>query len=116
MANKTTTIKNAKYMTYKGVTLYHTYKDDDFDNGPRTYTFTTDPYGSEQDEAIDVRKMGTKSCHRLETDRPPFRTLHMKGKELEANRKAWNTWLNTTEPALIRQIMREAIEDQTYLE
>lgn len=44
------------YVDYDGVKVYRTYKNDDKENGPRTYWFVTDPYHNE-DEAFDVRDL-----------------------------------------------------------
>ena len=39
------------------VTVYHVYKNDEIDNGPRTFWFTTDQLGGEDDNCFDVRDL-----------------------------------------------------------
>jgi hypothetical protein len=46
------------YTRHNGVGIYHTYKSDDIESGPRTYWFVTDPYLGEN-EAFDVRDLPT---------------------------------------------------------
>lgn len=43
-------------MRHNGVGVYHTYKDDEIQNGANTYWFITDPYQT-IDEAFDVREL-----------------------------------------------------------
>ena len=44
------------FIRHNGVGIYHTYKDDEVEYGPRTYWFVTDPYLGEND-AFDVRDL-----------------------------------------------------------
>ena len=44
------------FMRHNGVGVYHTYKDDEIQNGANTYWFITDPYQT-IDEAFDVREL-----------------------------------------------------------
>ena len=43
-------------MRHNGVGVYHTYKNDVFENGANTYWFVTDPYAT-IDDAFDVREL-----------------------------------------------------------
>lgn len=52
------------FLEHNGVTVYHTYKDDDIEQGPRTYWFVTGKHEGE-DEAFDVRDLETPSRDRL---------------------------------------------------
>jgi hypothetical protein len=54
MPYKTTTVRATKFMAYKKVNIYHTYRNDDIEDVIRQYWFVTDPYGTE-DDAFDVR-------------------------------------------------------------
>lgn len=51
------------YVTHNGVTVYHLYKNDDIDQGVRTYQFTIDPNLGEGDwvfpdtRLFDVREL-----------------------------------------------------------
>jgi len=49
----------ALYFEYRGVQIFHTYKDDDIEQGPREYWFVTDEYGNE-DAAFDVRDLASQ--------------------------------------------------------
>lgn len=57
MPQITKTVKAEKFFTHKGVSIYHTYRDDDMGlNPPRDYDFVTRPYDEEND-AFDVRNV-----------------------------------------------------------
>lgn len=48
------------FLTHKGVTVFHVYKDDDYDNGAREYWFSTSPRAEEgQPGEFDVRELST---------------------------------------------------------
>lgn len=50
-------VENGVMVSYRGVTIYHVYKNDWADQPPREYWFTLDPFGSEDDEeAFDIRE------------------------------------------------------------
>lgn len=52
------------FMIYKGITIYHVYKNDFIQEGRRQYWYTTDLSGSEDDDyAFDVRFLSTYSDH-----------------------------------------------------
>jgi hypothetical protein len=57
MAYTTKQTKAPRFMTYKGVKIYHLYRHDDATQGDlRIYIYHTNPYGSEDDDgAFDVR-------------------------------------------------------------
>lgn len=40
------------YVTHKGVTVYHLYKNDDIEQGARTYSFTLHPQAGEADWGV----------------------------------------------------------------
>ena len=44
------------FMRHNGVGVYHTYKNDEIENGANTYWFVTDPYAT-IDDAFDVREL-----------------------------------------------------------
>ena len=44
------------FMRHNDVGVYHTYKNDEIENGANTYWFVTDPY-STIDDAFDVREL-----------------------------------------------------------
>jgi len=47
-----------EFLTHKGVTIYHSYKNDDVDQGPREFWYCLLPWHGE-DEAFDVRDLST---------------------------------------------------------
>lgn len=53
-----TNVENGIMVSYHGITIYHTYKDDLIDMPPRECCFTLEPFGSELDEdAFDIRDL-----------------------------------------------------------
>lgn len=49
MAIKKEIVENKIAVCYHGITVYHTHKEDDYENSPNEYIFSLDPYGSEND-------------------------------------------------------------------
>jgi hypothetical protein len=92
-----------KFMTYKGLNIYNTYKDNDFDQGPTTYYFSLQE-DSDISDAFDVREF--KCWH--EGNRPHF--LDKKENDTPKNRKAWDAWLEKGEDNHIKSIIRIAID------
>lgn len=101
MPYKTVYVKPKVFLRFRGVTIYHTYKDDEIDNGPSTFWFAQD-----HDEGIgfDVRELETWR----EPPHPPF----LCGKhDTEENRKAWDQYHKSgSETTAIRKAIREAIK------
>lgn len=108
---------------WKGVVVYHTYKDDDMSaNPPEWFWFTTDREGDSEDEhTFDVRELPTW----VEPEHPPYLSPpEIKDKanwrvEYDAwqakydtpeNRKAWEVFHAKTQPAAIRRAIRAAID------
>jgi hypothetical protein len=56
MPYKQTWIAADMFTRHNGVGVYHTYKNDDIENGANTYWFVTDPYAT-IDDAFDVREL-----------------------------------------------------------
>lgn len=51
-------VENGVAISYHGITIYHTYKNDYIDNGAREYWFTLNPLGSDDsEESFDVREL-----------------------------------------------------------
>ena len=51
-------VENGIMVTYRGVEVYHVYKNDWADQPPREYWYTLDSYGSEDgDDSFDIRDM-----------------------------------------------------------
>lgn len=56
MPYQQTWIASEMFMRHNGVGVYHTYKNDEIENGANTYWFVTDPYAT-IDDAFDVREL-----------------------------------------------------------
>lgn len=69
MAIKKEIVENKTAVCYHGITVYHTHKEDDYENSPNDYIFSLDPYGSENDvcdkggcegsDVFDIRTLKT---------------------------------------------------------
>lgn len=106
-------------LEHHGVTVYCTYRDDDYDQGASTYYFTLDPEESgDYREDFDIRELDTPAASRLmhskHNGRPfiflsgePFESMDEIGK---AYAKSVLNAYHDKEPAIIRQALREAIE------
>ena len=54
-------------LAYRGVSVYHTYRNDEVDQGERTFRFVLDPEHGES-EAFDVRDLLVPSAQLLRND------------------------------------------------
>lgn len=54
---KMVSVPSDVFITYKGVTVYHTYVDGDYDDGPRSHCFSLYPSDDEGDPRFDVREL-----------------------------------------------------------
>jgi len=97
-------IEPEQFLEHKGVRVFHSYEDDDIEQGPRKYSFILDPLGSDYDDSFDVRELKNWQ----EPPRPPY--LSEPGADTPANRAAWDHFLNEAEPNAIRQAIIAAIE------
>ena len=68
MPYKTVWVEPEVFLEHEGVTVYHTYKDDDFEQGARWYWFTLQEVGGEDEGAFDIRGLDTDN---LLANRPP---------------------------------------------
>lgn len=59
MPYKTIWVEPEVFLEHNGVTVYHTYKDDDIEEGARCYWFTLQELGGEYEGAFDVRDLDT---------------------------------------------------------
>lgn len=57
-----------KYLEHGTVTIYHVYKDDDFDQGPREYWYGWDEGCCEGSDDFDVRDLPNPKEHDVNTD------------------------------------------------
>lgn len=102
------------FMTHNGVSVYHTYVDDDVEQGECRYTFTTD--SAADDNRFDVRQLNVPSQSRLSIAPAPF--LSKSNPEFVAaseEQKAqwdqqWDAWFDFGEREVIKTIVTEAID------
>lgn len=60
-------VQAPKFMQFRGVNVYHVYKNDELSSGPRTYYFVTNPHGVE-DESFDIRDLPNYGSQRYVED------------------------------------------------
>ena len=58
------------FTSHLGVTIYHTYKDDDLGNGAATFWYTTHSNDCLQEFHFDVRDLATRSARTISGQRP----------------------------------------------
>lgn len=103
MPYTTTWVPPELFMTHNGVNVFHTYKDDDIDQGARMYWYTLNTQDNDT-QHFDVRNLDTD---RLLYQHPPY----LQGEyDTPENREAWGRWRETGEPDLIRQIIAAALD------
>ena len=101
------------FLEHKGVTVYHVYHDDEFDQGPYELTFTTDE-GSRLDdnEVFDVASLNVPLAHRLK-EHPPFLNSpefqHATGEDQIRICAEWAAW-HEVKPQAIKDIICQAID------
>lgn len=83
------------YLTYKGVSVYRAYEDDDIAQGPLWYHFTLDC--TSDDNHFDIRDLDVPLGPRVEPDTPfltntDARYAKASEEERDAMRKAWTDW------------------------
>lgn len=102
MPYKTVYVKPKRFLSYKGVEIYHTYKDDDIDGGENTFYYTQTGF----DECFDVRNLKTWiwPLH-------PEYTSGVNGKKLKKLEAEWEIFHNETQPKAIRKAIKEAIDN-----
>lgn len=93
-------------LTHKGVTLWHLYKDDDIENGPRTYTFALDPTeDSYEVGGIDVQSLPNWT----EPPHPPY--MDAEGDNSPENEAAWRHYhADRIEDKHILAALKQAID------
>ena len=99
-------------LEYKGITIYHVYDDDEWDN-PMSYHFSLD---EEEDvntgSSFDCRDLDVPARDRLETKLPYLDAKSTNGltqQQIDYRKCQWACYHLKTE-GLIRQILREAID------
>lgn len=104
MPYKTEWVEPEIALQHYDVTIYHLYKDDEIEQGPRTFTFSTSEVGMDQDDGggeFDVRDL-PNWC---EMPHPPFL---LGGDDTKENREAWVGHAEKLD-AHILQVIKDAI-------
>ena len=109
MPYRTISVKAPLFMTSKGIKVYRVFKGDEIDAGPRTYSFTLDPYEG-SDESQDGRV--TFDVRDLSTWKAPEHPKFLSGNgDTATNRQAWKEYeSNRVEEKAIKAAIRVAID------
>lgn len=114
MPCKTEWVDPELFMEHAGVKIYHTYVDDDVDQGRNSNIFSTEAYDDEHQ--FHVRDLDVPSRKLLDAH-PPFLSESSSPEWVTATsqqkdqwRKEWADWLAAGETAVIRAMIIEAIE------
>jgi hypothetical protein len=107
MPYKQVWVKPKVFMRYKGVTIYHTYKDDESNNGPSMYYYSTSEQCSDEGMmSFDVRELPNW----LECPQPAFIDLNAHHNTRRALSRKWDQWFkDKTLEQHIKFIIRAAI-------
>jgi hypothetical protein len=104
MPYQTVPVDAELFLSQAGVYIYHTYKDDDIEQGPNQFWFTTQRVDCDDQYMFDVRDLD--SAHLLE-QHPPY----LQGEnDTPENRAAWQRWHEVDEPDAIQAIIRASID------
>jgi hypothetical protein len=84
MPFETVVVPARVFMTFKGVTVFHTYKDDEIGNGPLAHSFVLDKYHN-YNNSFDVRELPGWG----KIKRPPYLIGE---NNTEENKGLWAAW------------------------
>lgn len=111
MPYKTIWVEPEVFLEYKGVTVYHTYKDDDFEQGANWYWFRLDQEEEDDEGKFDIRDLDTD---RLLDSHPPYKSGpewdSATPQERDAILKAWAKWHGSGFHEARRAVLRNAID------
>ena len=109
MPYRTISVKAPLFKTHGGVKIYRVFKGDEVDAGPRTYSYTLDPYEG-SDESQDGKV--TFDVRELSTWRVPEHPKFLSGDgDTPENRKAWKEYESDgVEEKAIKAAIRGAID------
>lgn len=117
MPDSTIAVPAERFLIYGGVVVFHTYKDDDFDQGRNRFHFTTYRYETE-DGGFDVRDLDVPSKNLL-NNHPPYLSASSNPDYAKASadqklqwEKQWAEWHKEGggEDQAIRILLVEAID------
>jgi hypothetical protein len=101
------------FKVIRGVRVFHTYKNDDMDQGVNKYSYTLDPYSD--DHRFDIRLLEVPSLKLLD-GHPPFQTgtnpvwSNASETDRERIKSEWKKWQEVGENDAIATIIAEALE------
>ena len=109
MPYKTIWVEPEVFLEHNGVTVYHTYRDDDFEQGADWYWFRLDQGGDESE--FDIRDVDP---HDLLKSHPPPKTGPAWDaaslEEKAAIWEAWDKWHDSGFDEARRAVLRNAID------
>jgi hypothetical protein len=112
-------------LEHAGVSIYHTYKNDDYDRGRTTWWFTTDTgCGDDPDFYFDVRMLPAPESGPSLDDHPKYlahnaaRSVELGipysewlvSQECKTLEAAWHEWNTVTKNQVIEATIRQAID------
>ncbi len=118
----------ALFMEHAGIAIYHLYKDNDIEQGARTYRFATHDDGDDSDAhgengVFDVEHLPVPPAPPRLDDHPPFVGADdgreagfenldewRQSPEYARRRALWHVWHDTVEAEAVRNTIRHAIE------
>jgi len=111
MPTQTVWIDPELLLEHQGVRVFHTYKEDDYDQGAKPYSFTLNPQCGVADSLCEDQPCRhVFDVQELSTWRPPVKPPYCTGShDTPENRKAWEQYWEL-EVAAIRVAISAAIE------
>ncbi len=111
MPTKSTWVRPETMLVHNTVTVYHTYENDDVDQGTNRYWFTLNP--DADDEAFDIRELSPSVLD----GHPPYlcadanpEFANATQEQINTWRQQWVEWITEGECQAIRQALMDAID------
>lgn len=107
------------FLRYQGVAVYHVYRNDDYEQGPREYWFTTDKHGGDCDDpcSFDVRELSSYAREKTHEqiireaidagDLPLAESLYKESSEDEGSRAADPRSVSRDQMARLLTVLRD---------
>jgi len=103
-------IKPELFLNYKGVSVYHVYKNDNFNDCVRKYEYTTQCKYDDEEAVFDIRELGVKKeVIDLIYAKPPFHSNEQDKLKLD---KQWDEWNKIGEKKAITEVIKCAIKEK----
>ena len=97
------------FTTHNGVIIYHTYNDEELDQGQNTYWFTTSHNDCEPEFHFDARELDVPARAQLGGHPPYISSTTDSAIEKQRKETLWAKW-REREPEIMREIIHQAIE------